>query len=166
MDLLCFFFGLVFAMPLCVCLYVPCGQLLGKGWPLSSRLWCIIVSLSLSHWYPGLGVVLDCIDSWSLHPYLLLWIGTKPFIFYIVRSFDEVPCPLGQTSDSMTVLTSRLIYWWDGRGLSFGCLSGPPGFTCWISFAAVFSFIYCWVLFFALSPCNILIYMFWEMMHW
>ena len=28
-------------------------------------------SLSLSHWYPGSGVVLDCIDSWSLHPYLL-----------------------------------------------------------------------------------------------
>ena len=22
-------------------------------------------------WYPGSGVVLDCIDSWSLHPYLL-----------------------------------------------------------------------------------------------
>ena len=27
------------------------------------------VSLSLSHSYPGSGVVLDCIDSWSLHPY-------------------------------------------------------------------------------------------------
>ena len=24
-------------------------------------------------------------------------------------------------------------------------LSGPPGFTCWISFAQVFSFMYCWV---------------------
>ena len=29
------------------------------------------VSLSLSHWYPGSGVVLDCIDSRSLHHYLL-----------------------------------------------------------------------------------------------
>ena len=28
----------------------------------------------------------------------------------------------------------------------FGCLSGPPGFTSWISFAPLFSFIYCWVL--------------------
>ena len=27
----------------------------------------------LSHGYPASGVVLDCIDSWSLHPYLL-WI--------------------------------------------------------------------------------------------
>ena len=55
-----------------VCLFVPCGHLLGKSWPLGSHLWCITVSLSLSNRYPGSGVVLDCIDSWSLHPYLLL----------------------------------------------------------------------------------------------
>ena len=42
----------------------------------------------------------------------------------------------------------------------FDCLSGPPGFTCWIAFAPVFSFIYCWVLIFALSPCYIFIIMF------
>ena len=67
-----FLFCLVFAMSLCapvyiclvrVCLYVLCGHLLGKGWSLGSRLWCLTVSLSLSHWYPGSGVVLDCIDS-------------------------------------------------------------------------------------------------------
>ena len=46
-----------------VCLFVHCGNLLGKGWPLGSRLWCLTVSLSLSNWYPGSGVVLDCIDS-------------------------------------------------------------------------------------------------------
>ena len=40
-----------------VCLYVPFGHLLGKGWHLCSRLWCLTVSLSLSHWYPGSGVV-------------------------------------------------------------------------------------------------------------
>ena len=34
-----------------------------KGWPLGSRLWCLTVSLSLSRWYPGSGVVLDYIDS-------------------------------------------------------------------------------------------------------
>ena len=54
-----------------VCLFVSCGHLLGKGWPLCSRLWCLTVCLSLSHWYPGSGVVLDCIDSWSLHLYFL-----------------------------------------------------------------------------------------------
>ena len=36
-----------------VCLYVLCGHLFGKGWPLGYRLWCLTVSLSLSHWYPG-----------------------------------------------------------------------------------------------------------------
>ena len=38
-----------------VSLYVPCGHLLGKGWPLGSRLWWLSVSLLLSHWYPGSG---------------------------------------------------------------------------------------------------------------
>ena len=41
-----------------VCLYVLCGHLLGKGCPLGSRLWCLSVNLSLSHWYPGSGVYL------------------------------------------------------------------------------------------------------------
>ena len=50
-----------------VCLFVLSGHLLGKGWPLGSSLWCLIVSLSLSHWYPGSVVVLDFIDSRSLH---------------------------------------------------------------------------------------------------
>ena len=61
------FFWLVFVMPLCASVYL-CRVV---TWPLGSRLWCITVSLSLSHWYPRSGVVLDCIDSWSFHPYLL-----------------------------------------------------------------------------------------------
>ena len=39
-----------------VCLLMPCGPLLGKGWPLVSRLWCLIVKMSLSNWYNGSGV--------------------------------------------------------------------------------------------------------------
>ena len=69
--MLIFFLSCVWYAFVRVCLYVPCGHLLGKGWPLGSHLWCLNVSLSLSHWYLGSGVVLDCIDSWSLHPYLL-----------------------------------------------------------------------------------------------
>ena len=63
MDLLCFCSVL--------CLQCLCARLLlcalwspaGKG--LTSWLSCVVsaVSLSLSHWYPGSGVVLDCIDS-------------------------------------------------------------------------------------------------------
>ena len=63
-----------------LCLFCLCTRLFicalwssaGKGWALGSRLWCLTVSLLLSHWYPGSGVVLDCINSWSLLPYLLL----------------------------------------------------------------------------------------------
>ena len=55
--------NIVFAMSLFASVYVLCGHLLGKCWPLGSRLWCLTLSLSLSHWYPGSGVVLDCIDS-------------------------------------------------------------------------------------------------------
>ena len=58
------FFCLVFAMPLCrsvyMCLVVTC---LERADPLGSRLWCLTVSLSLSHWYLGSGVKLDCTDS-------------------------------------------------------------------------------------------------------
>ena len=65
-DLLCF--SVLCLLCLCVRLfYVLCGHLLGKGWPLGSRLWRLTVSLSLSYWYPCSGVVLDCINSWSLH---------------------------------------------------------------------------------------------------
>ena len=53
------FFCLAFVMRL----FVPCDHLVGKGRSLGSCLWSITVSESLSHWYPGSGVVLDCIDS-------------------------------------------------------------------------------------------------------
>ena len=58
----CFFWGsfMLFLSWFCfafvrVCLLMPCVQLLGKDWPLGSRLWCLILNLSLSHWYPGSG---------------------------------------------------------------------------------------------------------------
>ena len=54
-----------------ICLLMHCGHLLGKSWPFGSRLWCLIVKLSLSHWYPGSGVELDFIDSWYLPSFLL-----------------------------------------------------------------------------------------------
>ena len=63
MDLLCFC-CLVFSMSLCasvyMCFVVSCWE---RADPFGSCLWCLTVSLSLSLWYPGSGVVLDCIDS-------------------------------------------------------------------------------------------------------
>ena len=64
MDLLCVFVlsSACYAFG-CVCLFVPCVHVLGKGLPIGSRLWCLTVSLSLSYWSPGSGAVPDCIDS-------------------------------------------------------------------------------------------------------
>ena len=32
-----------------------------------------------------------------------------------------------------TLWQFRLIYWWGGRGLMLWLVSGPPGFSCWVS---------------------------------
>ena len=57
-----FLFCLVFAMSLCAFI-CALGSPAGKG--LTSWLSFVVstMSLSLSHWYLGSGVVLDCIDS-------------------------------------------------------------------------------------------------------
>ena len=71
MDLLCFCSVLCW-LCLCARLFI-CALWSPAGKGLTSWLSFVVstVSLSLSHWYPGSGVVLDCIDSLSLHPYLL-----------------------------------------------------------------------------------------------
>ena len=76
-DLFMFLFCLVFAM-FCARLFI-CASWSPAGKRLTSWLSFVVssVSLSLSHWYPGSGVVLDCIDSWSLQPYLLCRSGTS-----------------------------------------------------------------------------------------
>ena len=63
MDLLCFCF--VFCL-LCLCAHLfICALWSPAGKGLTSWLSFVVsaVSLSLSHWYPGSSVVLDCIDS-------------------------------------------------------------------------------------------------------
>ena len=70
-DLLCFC-SVLCLLCLCVRLFI-CALWSPAGKGLTSWLSFVVstVSLSLSNLYPGSGVVLDCIDSWSLHPYLL-----------------------------------------------------------------------------------------------
>ena len=64
MDLLCFFFCLVFAMSVCasdyMCFVVTCWK---RDDLLALVYGVLTVNLSLFHWYPGSGVELDCIDS-------------------------------------------------------------------------------------------------------
>ena len=63
MDLLCFCSVLCLLCFVRVCFVCALWSPAGKG--LTSWLSFVVssVSLSLSHWYPGSGVVLDCIDS-------------------------------------------------------------------------------------------------------
>ena len=79
------------------------------------------------------------------------------------RVFTKVLKPIFASLRARGFISTAMTLWWFRlKDLSidkmvgawcFGCLSGPPGFTCWISFAPVFSLIYCWVLILALSPC-------------
>ena len=63
MDLLCFC-SVLCLLCLCVRLFI-CASWSPAGKGLTSWLLFVVytVNLSLSHWYPGSGVVLDCIDS-------------------------------------------------------------------------------------------------------
>ena len=83
-----FLFCLVFAM-FCARLFV-CAFWSPTGKGLTSWLSFVVssVSLSLSHWYPGSGVVLDCIDSLSLHHYLLSCaIIQRPYLHVVAAFF-------------------------------------------------------------------------------
>ena len=63
MDLLCF--SGLHLLCLCARLFI-CALRSPAGKGLTSWLSFVVsytVSLSLSHWYPGLGMVLNCIDS-------------------------------------------------------------------------------------------------------
>ena len=70
-DILCFFLSCVCYAFARVCLYVPCGHLLGKGWPLGSRLWYLTVRIGIlgQVWYlivsiPGL-CTLTYFEGWG-----------------------------------------------------------------------------------------------------
>ena len=63
MDLLCFC-SVLYLLCLCARLLIfALWSLAGKGLTSLHLFVVSAVSLSLSHWYPGSGVVLDCIDS-------------------------------------------------------------------------------------------------------
>ena len=79
-DLL-FFLSCVYYAFVHVYLYVPCGHLLGKGWPLGSRLWCLTVSLLLSHWYPG--------SSWYLIVSIPDLCPLTNFKYYNIRKLEQ-----------------------------------------------------------------------------
>ena len=58
-----FLFCLVIAMSLCASVYMCFVVTCWERADLLALVCGVTVSLSLSHWYPGSSVVLDCIDS-------------------------------------------------------------------------------------------------------
>ena len=82
---------------LCACLSI-CGLWSTAGKGLTSMLSFVVSSCEFVtiHWYLGSGVVLDCIDSWSVHPYLLTCINpfslksVATILFIAVERFIQV----------------------------------------------------------------------------
>ena len=60
------------------------------SWKVKSQHWSLVLTftciksycLNVSNWFGFDGVVLDCIDSWSLHPYLLRQLSKMTFQEY------------------------------------------------------------------------------------
>ena len=70
MDILCFC-SVLCLLCLCTSLFI-CALWSPAGKGLTSWLSLVVSNCKfISHWYPGSGVLLDCIDSRSLNPYLL-----------------------------------------------------------------------------------------------
>ena len=67
-----------------ICSLLPCVHLNGKGWPLGSCLRYLLCHFPM--WYPGTGVVLDCIDSWSVLSFLLF----TGCLLHLIKCFDAI----------------------------------------------------------------------------
>ena len=63
-----------------ICLSMPCGHLLRKGWPLGSRLLCFIVKLSLSYWYPGVRCLTRAFFNVLWHFAMQRYVTIKRFV--------------------------------------------------------------------------------------
>ena len=72
-DLLCFCSVLCLLCFVRVCFYVLCGHLLGKGWPLGSRLWCLLwvchfpIGILGQVWYLIVSIPDLCTLTYFLH---------------------------------------------------------------------------------------------------
>ena len=85
-DLLCFCSVLCLLCFVRVCLYVLCGHLLGKGWPLGSRLWCLLwvchfpIGILGQVWYLIVSIP-DLCNLITLVPNYSLWMHTHIWCF-------------------------------------------------------------------------------------
>ena len=74
-----------------ICSLLPCGRLERGGWPLGSCLWCLLWFCYFPMLCPVTGVVLDCIDLWSLLSFLLsLCIKVWSFALLILSYLSKI----------------------------------------------------------------------------
>ena len=102
-----------------VCSLLPCGHLLGKGWPLGSCWWCLLYFRYFPMWYPGSGGVLDCIVSWSL-PSVLIWSSVCEDS-YICRQL-EIERSWLHSCGNIWIRTSKLFHFVNGCLIQKGVL--------------------------------------------
>ena len=96
-DILCFCSVLCLLCFVRVCLYVLCGHLLGKGWPLGSRLWCLLwvchfpIGILGQVWY----LIVSIPDLCNL---ITLWSpagkGLTSWLSFVVSNCEFVTFPL------------------------------------------------------------------------
>ena len=84
-DLLCFCSVLCLLCFVRVCLYVLCGHLLGKGWPLGSRLWCLLwvchfpIGILGQVWY----LIVSIPDLCNLITFKIIYRSQKLSLFHV-----------------------------------------------------------------------------------
>ena len=89
-DLLCFCSVLCLLCFVRVCLYVLCGHLLGKGWPLGSRLWCLLwvchfpIGILGQVWYLIVSIPDLCTLTYFKQGYRYHINFAKPFLNFII----------------------------------------------------------------------------------
>ena len=86
-DLLCFCSVLCLLCFVRVCLYVLCGHLLGKGWPLGSRLWCLL---------------------WVCH----FPIGILGQVWYLIVSIPDLCNLITLINETCKIISLTLIIFW------------------------------------------------------
>ena len=124
-DLLCFCSVLCLLCFVRVCLYVLRGHLLGKGWPLGSRLWCLLwvchfpIGILGQVWYLIVSIPDLCNLTYFVICILESKISTlasyKILIFHLVSVYEQVGLSLTR------FLPWRQVFSWQGC-LNLQCL--------------------------------------------
>ena len=93
-DLLCFCFVLCLLCFVRVCLYVLCGHLLGKGWPLGSCLWCLLwvshfpIGILGQVWYLIVSIPDLCTLPYFSYCKIISWSNSKT-VWDLVRGISS-----------------------------------------------------------------------------